>query len=241
MQIKKIAALAAAATLALATQAHANAVNPVGSATVNGDGSIQLTDGQGNEAGAAWFVSPYSTGQNWTETFSFSLVNNNGGTMADGIAFAIQNIGNNALGANGGNIGYWGLGAVGSVVQTWGNNTVGLNTTGNPYQTAGNPYETMGNNASVTGTETVSYDAAHHTLSLNALIDGYSFSDVASVDLTQLFGPSVYLGFTGGTGGATAVQTITSFTTPVPEAGTMSMMAAGLALVGVMARRRRQA
>ncbi len=238
MQIKKMAAIAAATALALATQAHAGAVDVVGSAHVNTDGSLRLTDGGGNEAGAAWFASPYSTGQSFSETFSFDLVNNTGGTMADGIAFAIQKQGNQALGAAGGNIGYYGLGAVGSVVQTWGNNRVGLNTTGSPYDTAQNTHEAMGNQAEVQGTETVSYDAATHTLSLSAVIDGYSFSDVASVDLTRLFGPSVYLGFTGGTGGSTAVQTITRLTTPVPEAGTLSMMATGLALLGLAARRR---
>lgn len=240
MNSKKIAAFAVAATLALATQAQAGSVNVAGNATQNGDGSITLTNGGYYQAGAAWLASPYSTGQSWAETFSFSLVNNNGGTMADGIAFAIQNRGNNVVGAAGGNIGYYGLGAIGSVVQTWGNNTVGLNLDGIPYDTAQNPFETMGNNSVVTGTETVTYDAANHTLGLTADIDGFSFSQLASVDLTQLFGSSVYLGFTGGTGGATAVQTITSFTTPVPEAGTLSMMAAGLALVGVMSRRRKQ-
>ena len=98
--------------------------------------------------------------------------------------------------------------------------------------------------ATVTGTETVSYDASTHMLTMNGNLnlDGmnHAISDSASIDLAAKFGPTMYAGFTGGTGGSYAFQYITSASiAPVPEPETYALMLAGLGLLGVVSRRRK--
>jgi hypothetical protein len=218
-------------------------VNLVGSASMKGS-DLQLTNSYG-QAGAAWLQSAISTTQSFSTIYSFSLANTNGGYMADGISFAFQNVGSNAVGEAGGSIGYNGLGAVGSIVQTWYNNTAGINTNGNAYATKAAP-TFLASASLVTGTETVTYNATSHQLSVigSVNVDGHVFqvSDSTNIDLSAKFGSSMYAGFTGGTGGATADQRITSFavTAPVPEPETYAMLLAGLGVMGAIARRRNQ-
>jgi len=107
------------------------------------------------------------------------------------------------------------------VVQTWFNNTAGLNIDGNPSRSKKAPVA-LGTAQLVTGSETVSYDAVAHQLSMSGTlnVDGKAFpiSDSVSIDLAAKFGPNMYLGFTGATGAAFADQRITRFAlTLVPE------------------------
>ncbi len=217
----------------------------VGSASQNTNGGIQLTNGFG-QAGAAWFNTPLSTSQSFSETFSFTLQSLGQYhalpyLQADGITFALQNIGTGALGANGGNLGYNGLNGIGSIVQTYTNNHVGLNLDGNASHTSFNTHEWMGLRQLVSGTETVSYNAQSNLLSLQASIDGYQFNRTANINLAQKFGPTMIAGFTGATGGDESLQTITHFSpiASVPEPGNLSLLLAGMALIGVIARQRR--
>lgn len=235
-------AVALAATSMAASAA--DSMNLVGSATMIGS-DIQLVS-QGGSAGAAWFVTPMSTTDSFSLYFSFSLQNNGYSPMADGITFALQNQGINALGSWGGDLGYTDLNAVGSVIQTWFNNTAGLNIDGNAYNTQSAPAD-LGAADLVTGTQNIQYDASTNMLSMTGTlnVDGsiYSIYDAQSIDLSAKFGDTMIMGFTGATGGSYADERVTSFSlnpvAAVPEPETYAMLLAGLGALGFMARRRK--
>nr|WP_315211795.1 PEP-CTERM sorting domain-containing protein [uncultured Duganella sp.] len=235
---------ASAASIELST------LNRVGSAAMDG-GDLRLTR-SGGSTGAGWVTQTFSTTESFSATFSFSLRGDGfNGKMADGIALVFQNQGNNVVGNGGGDIGYWningsGASAVGSIVQSWNNNTAGLSTNGVVQGVKGAGFN-LGAANYVTGTETVSYNAATHELTMSGtLIDhstnlSYAISDAASVDLAARYGGAMYIGFTGATGGSYADQRITGFSvSAVPEPATYAMLMGGLGLVGWASRRKRR-
>ena len=221
-----------------------NAMNLVGAANIV-DGSIQMVS-RGASGGAAWLTSDVSTANSFDASFTFSLQSNGSSPMADGITFAMQNQGTNALGDTGGSLGYGGLGAVGSVIQTYTNNKAGLNTDGNAYNTQSAPAY-LGYASLVTGTENVKYDVSSNTLSMTGTlnVDGKSFdiSDSKAIDLAAKFGRTMTMGFTGASGDSYSDERINSFSlasvSAVPEPETYAMLLAGLGLMGFMSRRRK--
>lgn len=199
-----------------------NEVNLVGSAVMQND-ELQLTGNLQGQAGAAWLTPPLATTRSFAVTYDFVLANAGKDTMADGVALVFQNKGATALGnvEAGSNLAYVGLDGVGSVVQTWYNDRLGLNIDGNPLSSNPAPVP-LGAAQLVTGSETVSYDAAAHRLSMSGTlnVDGkiLPISDSVTIDLAAKFGPNMYLGFTGATGAAFAEQRISRFAlTVVPE------------------------
>jgi hypothetical protein len=219
-----------------------------GSATMVG-GSLQLTSTT-SQAGSAWVNDAISTTTSFSSTFDFSLKGYTSGSMADGIGLVFQNVGTTATGNGGGDIGYWNLGGkgavgTGSLIQSWTNNTAGLSTNGVVQGLKAAPFN-LGAANDVTGTETVSYNAATHELTMTGtFLDvatgvSYAVSDAAAVNLDAKYGSTMYIGFVGGTGGAGADQRITSFSvSAVPEPESYAMLLAGLGLIGFIARRRK--
>ena len=211
-----------AAVTALGTDMTLN-----GNALVSGS-SVQLTAAANNQTGSAWRTTPVSTSTSFTSTFSFSITGTP--THADGISFAMQNVGSTALGYGGGSIGVNGISnQVNLSIQTFVNNRFGFGN--NTIGTKAAP-NSMGSCSSVAGTVTVGYDLATTTLTLSgsyvACGSTYTVSDTMVLNLATKFGSTMYVGFTGATGGAVATQTITSwtFSTPVvawrPVSGTPS-------------------
>ncbi|MTV37153.1 PEP-CTERM sorting domain-containing protein [Duganella radicis] len=256
MRLAISAVVAAAFALpASAAVIDLSTLNAVGSAQYV-DGGLQLTQATdvshpSGVAGAGWLTQSISTSQSFSTTFSFSLKGNDSGKMADGIALAFQNIGNNVTGTGGGDVGYWNLGdqgaaAVGSVILTWHTNDYGLSTNGVVQGLKDAPFN-LGAANYVTGSETVSYNALTHELTMTGTFldrstnTSYAVSDARIVNLSEKFGGTMYVGFTGGTGGTDADQRITAFslTSAVPEPESYAMLLAGLGLVGCASRRRK--
>jgi MYXO-CTERM domain-containing protein len=245
-----VASCAAIAVPATAITFNGIDVQLNGNASMVG-GALQLTPGVDGQAGSAWGTAAWDATTSFTTTYSFSLdeagskANSGFGAMADGFAFVLHNdsSGISALGGDGGDIGYAGINnSVASIVQTFDNNEVGFATSsGWPFGAPTAPGN-LGAASLVTGTQTVSYDAANHLLAMTGTIwiDGtpHSVSDSQAIDLST-FGNTLYAGFTGATGGAWADQRITSWTvTPVPEPHAIVLALAGLGMIGAMARRR---
>jgi hypothetical protein len=251
-----ISAIVAAvfAVPASATVIDLSTLNRAGSAQLV-DGALQLThtskvSNASGVSGAGWLTQGVSTTSSFSTSFSFSLKGDDSGKMADGIALAFQNVGTNVTGVGGGDVGYWNIGgsgssAVGSVIRSWTHNEYGLSTNGKVQGLDAAPFN-LGASNNVTGSQTVSYNAVTHELSMSGIFTdlstglSYNVSDTATVDLSAKFGSTMYVGFTGGTAGTDADQRITSFslTSAVPEPETYAMLLAGLGMIGFTARRR---
>jgi hypothetical protein len=204
-----------AASLAAGRALAVDRYELVGSAVKTGE-SIQLTPWAPFEAGAVWAHHPVHLDRSFVVEFSFSLLApQRVPPQADGIALVIQTDGRQALGANGGGIGLMGLHGVASVVQTWVNNHVGFSLDGDPFDAPAAPAD-LGAATLVKGEETVTYDAATHTLTLSGRLDVdgtvHDIADSREADLVALLGADeAIIGFTGGTGGALSDQRIRSW------------------------------
>ena len=174
--------------------------------------SLQLTDGVNNTATSAWSSNKVST-SSFTAQFTYTA---SGNRQADGITFSFQNQSPTALGNVGGALGYTGI--TGQTVayemniyngHQIGTNLISNNYTGT-YQTTGSINIASGNPIDVT----LVYDEITQTLT-ETLTDSVTQATYTNtylgIRLEALLGPSAYMGFTGGDGGATSIQTITNF------------------------------
>jgi hypothetical protein len=195
---------------------------------VLGSLGIRLTDGGFGEAGSAFFTTPVDI-TNFSSTFFFHIVP---GTtpMADGITFTIQNAGPTALGPSGGGLGYGPdqpggpPGIPNSVAVKFdlfdnageGNNSTGIYTQGSSPTVPAIDLTPSGVN--LHSQHVFRVDVTYTTGALNILITdtspGGSFDpEVYSVNLVnEVGGPMAHVGFTGGTGGLSAIQDIQFWT-----------------------------
>jgi hypothetical protein len=198
-----------------------------GSAAINGT-RLRLTDTGANEAGSAWFTTPENI-QKFTTDFTFQLTTPN----ADGFAFVVQNAGTTAVGPSGGGLGYGPdnvTGASGSTntaiaksvalkFDLYNNAGEGTNSTGVYLNGASptTPSTAVGGGANLHSGDImkahVTYDGTNLVLTITDMVTtAQTFTASFPVNIPTAVGANTaYVGFTGGTGGATAVQEITTW------------------------------
>jgi len=214
-----------------------------GGASFSGN-SVTLTDGGFGEARTAFFNTPQPITAGWSASFVYKATNPGGICFCDGAAFIFQNspAGQNAVGIGGGDYGYVGITPSAAVEFT--PDSAGLSP-GGPgtgfYQNA----TAQSSQISLISTSPVllnSMDQIMVAISYNGSVLFESLTDLANsntfstsytgVDLpTIVGGNTAFIGFSGGTGGGAAAQTISdfSFVNPVPEPGSIFLLGSGLA------------
>jgi hypothetical protein len=182
-------------------------------------GALQLTDGGGTEARAAWAATPVNV-QKFTTDFSFQITPA-GTQTADGLAFVLQNAGANVVGQTGGALGYAGLGtSVAVKFDLYNNAGEGVDSTG--FYTNGAYPSVPALDMTASGINLhsgdvfhahLTYDGTSLSLTLTDVATGASFTASQAINIPATVGASTaYVGFTGGTGGQTAVQQVLNWT-----------------------------
>jgi len=188
-----------------------------GGATVTSN-VLELTDGSGNEARSAYYNVPQLV-----DSFQAQFVYQANG-QADGVAFVMQNAaaGLNAVGAAGGGLGYGGIAESAAVkFNIYHAASGGMGTRLSAGGSSGTYGSTLPVNLGSGDPIGVSLDYNGTTLTENLTdsVTGASFSTNYTVNIPAAVGGgnTALIGFTGGDGGATSVQTISDFTySPLP-------------------------
>jgi hypothetical protein len=186
-----------------------------GGAALSGT-ALQLTDGSSNEARSAFFTTPLNV-QLFTTGFDFQLTS----PAADGFTFTIQGVGPAALGGVGGGLGYAGMPKSMAVkFDLYNNNGEGADSTG-LYVNGASPTVPS---TDLTGTALnfhsgdilnaqLTYNGTTLTVVITDTVTNASATQTYTIDIPATVGGSTaYAGFTGGSGGSTAIQQILNWT-----------------------------
>lgn len=202
--------------------------NPAGM-TLNGSAAwnssrLRLNDGNGNQAGSGFWNTPVNV-QGFRTTFTMQLTN----PQADGCTFTIQNNAPTALGGTGGGLGFGPDpgGNAASIPNSvcvkfdlYSNNGEGVNSTG-VFTNGVSPFTPA---VDLTGTGidlhsgnvfrvTMTYNGAQLTVTIVDTVTNATATNVYPIDIPGTLGATTgYVGFTGGTGGLTAIQDIVTWT-----------------------------
>jgi len=186
-----------------------------GGPTVSG-GALVVTDGGLVEGRSAWYSTPVNV-QQFTTDFTFQLT----AATADGFTFAIQNMGPTALGSAGGALGYAGIGSSVAVkFDLFNSSGEGSDSTGF-YTNGASPtvpaLDMTSSGVNLHSGDTMAahlvYDGATLTLTITDQVTTASFTASTAINIpATVGGNTAYVGFTGGTGGSTAVQKVLTWT-----------------------------
>jgi hypothetical protein len=214
----------------------AGAMTLNGNATLNGT-RLRLTDGGSTEASSAWYTSAVNI-QQFTTNFSFQITGGSSPT-ADGFTFAIQGGPSSALGTAGGGLGYgptW-VGATGGIPNSVavkfdlysnygeGVDSTGLYTNGAWPTTPAVDMTSSGVNLHTTDIFNVQivYDGTNLTMTITDTVTNATFTHAWPINIPATVGGNTALvGFTGGTGGLTAIQDIIGWTLSSSTSGVTS-------------------
>ena len=205
-----------------------------GTAVLNGT-RLRLTDTGANEAGSA-FVTTRINVQTFTTDFGFQLSS----ASADGFTFTIQGVGATALGPSGGGLAYGpdtpggAPGIANSIAvkfDIYSNAGEGTDSTG--LYTGGASPTTPALDMTSSGVSLLSGDVLNVHMTYNgttltmtitdATNSSQTFTSSWTINIPAMVGSNTaYVGFTGGTGGLTAIQEILDWTyvTSQPTAAT---------------------
>jgi hypothetical protein len=183
-------------------------------------GTLGLTDGSSFEARSAWYSTTVPVNA-FTTDFTFLLTTPN----ADGFTFAIQNSGLGALGGEGGSLGYQGIGkSVAVKFDLYNNGGEGTDSTG-VYSDGASP-TIPATDLSSTGINLhsghvikahLAYDGTTLSVTLTDTTTNATVTEQYPINIpATVGGNSAYVGFTAGSGGNTAVQTIQNWTYTAP-------------------------
>jgi hypothetical protein len=186
-------------------------------ATITG-GALQLTDGGPGEARTAWYATPVNI-QSFVTDFNFQQTS----ASADGFTFAIQNSsrGFYGLGVNGGGLGYQGIGSSVAVkFDLYSNSGEGADSTGFYTNGATPTLPSVDMTASGINLHSgdimhahITYDGTTLTLIITDTVTKATFTTSTAINIPTTVGANTaFVGFTGGTGGLTAVQNILNWT-----------------------------
>jgi hypothetical protein len=202
----------------------ANGLTLNGTAKINGT-RLRLTDTGTSEAGSAFVTTPIGV-QGFTTDFSFQLSS----ATADGFTFTIQGVGATALGPSGGGLGYGpdtpgGTPGIAKSValkfDIFSNVDEGTDSTG--LYTNGASPTTPAVDMTSSGVALLSgdvfnvhatYDGTTLTMTItDATNSAQKFTASWNINIPGTVGSNTaYVGFTGGTGGQTAIQEILNWT-----------------------------
>ena len=199
-----------------------------GSAALNGT-RLRLTDGGTNESASAWY-SAQASAASFTNDFSFQITPGTSPT-ADGFAFVIQGNNTTALGPQGGGLGYGpdspSATAANSILKSvavkfdlYSNSNETGDSTG-LYTNGASPTTPFVDMAS-SGVDLhsghvfnvhMTYDGTNLAMTITDSVTAAAFTQSWPINLSAAVGASTaYIGFTGGTGGLTAIQEILTWT-----------------------------
>ena len=213
-----------------------------GSTTLNGT-RLRLTDGGEFEASSAFYTTPVNV-QSFTTNFSFQMTS----AFADGMTFVIQNGAATVVGTGGGGLGYEGINnSVAVKFDIFSNAGEGTDSTG-MYINGATPTVPAVDMTS-SGVILLSGDVMNVQLSYNGTTLTLTITDATTlkqfttswtVNIPTTVGSTTALvGFTGGSGGSTAIQDVLNWTysigssTNPPPTPTNLVATAGNAQVGL--------
>lgn len=197
-----------------------------GSTLADNDSRLQLTNGGLNEAGSVFWNTPINV-QAFTTTFIMQLSNTDPPSLpANGMTFTIQNVGPTALGGDSAGLGYQGImnsiavkfnfyNFVNAAGQAEGDDSTGFYTGGEPPTIP--TIDITPSGIQLAGGDSITATLAYNgtTLTLNLLdpLTGDTFTTSQAINIPQAVGGNTaYVGFTGGSGGLSASQKLTSWT-----------------------------